>query len=77
MGSLVSKRIWQTQPSAIGLLVLALAVGGDLVVSPSNGDEAAAYQGPSALAASPDGTTLYVANADVRQVAWVGCPGAT
>lgn len=29
------------------------------------------YQGPCALAASKDGTTLFVANADARQVAWI------
>jgi len=30
-----------------------------------------AYQGPCALAASKDGKTLFVANADARQVAWI------
>jgi len=32
------------------------------------------YLGPSALVASPDGKTLYVACADARQIAWVGLP---
>jgi len=33
------------------------------------------YEGPLALAASPDGKTLYVACADARQVAWLDLPG--
>lgn len=38
-------------------------------------EELREYQGPCALAASKDGRLLYVANADARQVAWVGLPG--
>jgi YVTN family beta-propeller protein len=34
-------------------------------------DQAESYLGPSALVASPDAKTLYVACADARQVAWV------
>ncbi len=37
----------------------------------SQGGEAARWLGPSALAISPDGKTLYVAAADARQVLWV------
>ena len=42
-------------------------------------DEAPAYQGPCALVVSRDGRTLYVANADSRQVAWIdlGCGQVT
>lgn len=35
------------------------------------------YQGPCDLVASKDGKTLYVINADARQVAWVELPGGT
>ena len=38
---------------------------------------AGAYQGPCDLVASKDGKTLYVINADARQVAWVELPGGT
>ena len=33
------------------------------------------YLGPCALVAASDGKTLYVANADHRQIAWVELPG--
>jgi YVTN family beta-propeller protein len=38
-------------------------------------EEAANYRGPCALVVSGDGRTLYVANADGREVAWVELPG--
>jgi len=38
------------------------------------GAETEQYLGPCALAASKDGTTLYVANTDARQVAFVALP---
>ena len=48
-----------------------LAVWGVLVLSAAGIAETADYLGPSALVASGDGRTLYVANADARQIAWV------
>ncbi len=57
--------------SAIGLLVLAFAVGDGVVPAMSYAGEAGEYQGPCALAASEDGKMLYVACKDARQVAWV------
>jgi len=45
------------------------------VVSPANAaDQTSRYLGPSAVAVSQDGKTGYVANADGRQVAWIGLP---
>ena len=56
-----------------GLLVLALAAL--RTASADDAKEAGKYQGPSALAASKDGKTLFVACTDAREVAWVALPG--
>ena len=40
-------------------------------------EEVGKYRGPCAVVASGDGKTLYVANADGREVAWVELPGGT
>jgi len=49
------------------MLSVALAAAG----------RAVAYQGPCDLVASNDGKTLFVINADAKQVAWVELPGGT
>ncbi len=59
--------------AAIGLLVLAWA-GGAVAPLAGRAEDAEKYRGPCALAVSPDGRTLYVANADAREVAWVELP---
>lgn len=53
--------------AAYAAMFLATAVDG----------RAGDYQGPCDLVASKDGKTLYVINADARQVAWVELPGGT
>jgi len=60
---------------AIGLLVAVCAACAGMAPAAGRAEESGRYQGPCALAASKDGRTLYVANADARQVAWVELPG--
>lgn len=62
---------------ASGLLALCLAVSTGTISAADTADQAdqaGTWLGPCALAASPDGKTLYVACADARQVAWVELP---
>jgi YVTN family beta-propeller protein len=58
-------------------IVLALLLW--IVVSLATGraEEVGKFRGPCAVVASRDGKTLYVANADGREVAWVELPGGT
>lgn len=60
----------RTQPSWVCLTVVCLL--GSAVADAQQ--PRSAYLGPCALAASKDGKTLVVANADARQVAWVELP---
>jgi len=53
----------------------AWAVWGVIVPAAIAAGPPEAYLGPCALVASKDAKTLYVANADARQVAWVELPG--
>ncbi len=62
---------------AIGLLAVAWAVVDGVTPAAARAESPGAYQGPCALAGSKDGKTLYVANADARQVAWVELAGGT
>ena len=59
---------FETICTLIGLLAFAGAA------TTAAGDAVARYQGPRALAVSKDGTMLYVACADARQIAWVELP---
>ncbi len=59
---------------AIGLLVLWLAVSSGAIQAAEAAGQAGNWLGPCALAASPDGKTLYVACADARQIAWIELP---
>lgn len=64
----------QVAPLA-GLLMLWLA-GSAAVIRAAGADETAEqYLGPSALAASKNGKSLYVACTDARQVLWLALPG--
>jgi len=56
-------------------LFWALVLCGAAVPAIAPGAETEEYLGPCALAASKDGKTLYVANTDARQVAFVALPG--
>lgn len=58
----------------LGALCLWPAMGQSAAPASGHAGEGAAYQGPCALAVSHDATTLYVACADARQVAWVELP---
>jgi DNA-binding beta-propeller fold protein YncE len=53
------------------LLILGLMVGGVCRPFASAADPGQEYLGPRSLAASPDGSVLYVACEDARQLAWV------
>jgi len=55
-------------------LLLAWTVAGAAAMGGVAATEAAEYLGPSAVVASSDATTLYVAAADARQVLWVAIP---
>ncbi len=74
MGS-AQRRLAKWVASPIGRLVLLWAVGGVVAPGASHAQVPGNYQGPCALAASPDGKLLYVACADARQVAWIAWPG--
>jgi YVTN family beta-propeller protein len=69
----VHHRFRSSRNVAVGLLVVAWITfdGFGMARAEPTGD----CQGPCALAASKDGKTLYVANADARQVAWVELAG--
>ena len=56
------------------LWVMLAGVIAGMVATVARADETEAYQGPCALAAANDGKTLYAANEDARQVAWVELP---
>lgn len=58
---------------ATGLL-LWLATSSGAVCAAEAAAQAGSFLGPCALAASPDGKTLYAACADARQVLWVELP---
>ena len=58
---------WKTVACAFRVAVL-FGLG---VATPVRGAEEAEYLGPAAVAASPDGRTLFVSLADAGQVAWV------
>ncbi|MCR4411991.1 MAG: hypothetical protein NUV77_06145 [Thermoguttaceae bacterium] len=60
---------------AVALLAVAGWGGDGKAEDPGPSAQSGAYQGPCALAAARDGKTLYVANADARQVAWIALPG--
>ena len=60
----------------IGLLAFWIAVSGG-VTPVLAATETGGYLGPSALVASKDAKTLYVACTDARQVAWVELPGGS
>ena len=65
-------------PSLLLWMVVSLVLGQQLNCCPiGRAEEAANYRGPCAVAASGDGKTLFVANADGREVAWVELPGGT
>ena len=53
----------------------AWAVCGAILAGSTAAGENGSYLGPSALVASRDAKTLYVAHADARQLAWVELPG--
>jgi len=59
---------------AIGRLVVAWAACAGVFSATGRAEEIGRCQGPCALVASKDGKTLYVANADARQVAWIELP---
>jgi len=59
----------------VGVLMLWLPVADAMIPQARAADETERYLGPSALVASADARTLYVACADARQVAWVTLPG--
>lgn len=59
----------------LALLVAAWVVAVVAAAATGRAEEIGAYCGPCAVAVSKDGRTLYVANADARQVAWVELPG--
>ena len=65
-----SRRCRETSP-LIGLLVLWLALLGQIIPAAHATGKSGQYLGPSALAVSKDGKTLYVACADARQIARV------
>lgn len=52
----------------------ALLSADSLFLSSSAGGQPTGYQGPCAVTVSQDGTTLYVADADARQVVWIELP---
>ncbi len=54
-----------------GLLLLGCAASGASIPSACGDQPSPEYLGPRALAAGRDGSTLYVACEDARQVAWV------
>lgn len=72
---------WANRPKeivgAIGMLAVAWAVIEGLAPVAVYAEPSGAYLGPCALAASKDGRTLFVANADARQVAWVDLAGGS
>jgi len=55
--------------------MVAWAVAVVAAAATGRAGETGAYCGPCAVAVSNDGKTLFVANADARQVAWVELPG--
>ncbi|MCU0961469.1 MAG: hypothetical protein MUF48_15340 [Pirellulaceae bacterium] len=64
----------RTRAMRLGLALLAMnAASGSPAAEPA----APCYLGPSALAAAPDGSLLYVACADARQLVWVSLPDGT
>jgi YVTN family beta-propeller protein len=71
----IHRSLDSTRTSVIGLLAVAWIILSGL--GSAQAEPTGAYQGPCALVASRDGKTLYVANADARQVAWVGLPAGT
>ncbi len=72
--AIVQRRFGRVLP-AIGLVTLLWLAGEAKPAAPAHAGEAGVYLGPCALAASHDGKTLYAANADARQVAWIELPG--
>ncbi len=62
---------------ALGLVAFGFGLWAAGLAAAQAADQPESYQGPRALAAAPDGKTLYVACADARQVAWVELPGGT
>ncbi len=62
-------RWWQRVGVWVGVATAGAAVC--LAAVPARGQQAPRWLGPAALAASPDGKTLYVAAADARQLLWV------
>ena len=62
-------------PTIRGLCSSAWAVCGLMLPTAVAGAEAPEYLGPRVVLASKDAKTLYVANADARQIAWVELPG--
>jgi len=63
-----------TMNAVLLLAIWALEIGPNAIVSSARAEETRTYQGPCTLVVSPDGKTLYVADADARQVVWVELP---
>jgi YVTN family beta-propeller protein len=60
-----------------GILGLCFCLWAERAPATHAADQAESYLGPSALVASSDAKTLYVACADAKQVAWVDLPRGT
>ncbi len=62
---------YSTPPRCPGFVILRLTLVSAWLAAAGYAQAAGSHQGPAAMAATPDGSTLFVACSDSRQVAWV------
>jgi len=73
-GAIATVRL-ATSRDAVGSILRAWTISAAIIAAAATAGQASSYLGPCAAVASKDGKTLYVANADARQVAWIELPG--